>query len=190
MAGRFDATTLKATLRAYRALFPGEESAVTTTSSFLDAHAEPLARATLAGHVTGSAFAIDPAARTVLLIHHRKLDRWLQPGGHVDEGESPLEAARREVAEETGLCGLTLAPWHARHPGVPFDIDPHGIPANAAKGEPAHVHYDFRYAFVVAGTARLSLDGSEVLGARWLSFEEAASLLALRLATKLPLAVG
>ena len=190
MAGRFEATTLKAALRAYRALFPGEESAVATTASFLDAHAEPLSRSTQAGHVTGSAFVIDAAARTVLLIHHRKLDRWLQPGGHVDGGESPLEAARREVTEETGLVDLTPAPWHACHPGLPFDVDPHGIPANAAKGEPAHVHYDFRFAFLVDGTARLSLDGSEVLGARWASFDEAASLLAPRLATKLPLALG
>ena len=115
---------------------------------------------------------------------------WQSVTGSKDALDEPFElTARREVAEETGLLDLTLAPWHERHPGVPFDVDPHGIPANVAKGEPAHVHYDFRYAFLVDGAARLSLDGAEVLGARWTSFDEAASLLAPRLATKLPLAL-
>jgi len=96
-------------------------------------------RTTLAGHITASAWVTDPSDTRVVLMLHRKLARWLQPGGHAD-GDSDLErVARKEVREETGLDSLTLT-----SAGI-FDIDIHQIPAQAQI--PQHLHYDVRFAF-------------------------------------------
>src|SRR6187549_1386344 len=74
------------------------------------------------GHVTASLFILDPASRSLLLHHHRRLGRWLQMGGHVEAGEDPAAAALREGEEESGLSDLELLP------GI-FDVDVHLIPA-------------------------------------------------------------
>ena len=81
------------------------------------------------GHVTGSAFVVDAGTGRVLLHHHRRLDRWLQLGGH-DEGEhDPLQTALREAREESGLTDLTPLQTAI------LDIDVHEIPAG--RSEPA-----------------------------------------------------
>ncbi len=111
-------------------------------------------RSNLAGHITGSAWVLSPDGSSVLLIHHKKLDRWLQPGGHVDETDQTVaDTALREVMEECGLSNLTLAA------PVIFDVDVHEIPARGH--EPTHFHYDLRFAFRAA-----SMDG----GCRWRSW--------------------
>src|SRR5690606_18507583 len=96
----------------------GRLTAVLTT---LDA---PFSRNTFSpGHVTASAFVVSRAGDAVLLIHHGKLHRWMQPGGHIERDDRDIEhAARREVAEETGVA---LAP----EPAPIFDVDVHVIPA-------------------------------------------------------------
>jgi ADP-ribose pyrophosphatase YjhB (NUDIX family) len=92
------------------------------------------------GHFTASGFVLSPDLGSVLLVHHRRLDRWLQPGGHVDPtGERMVDAARREIAEETGVNRLGLA-----GDGI-FDVHVHEVPA--ARGEPRHRHYDVRFLF-------------------------------------------
>lgn len=99
------------------------------------------------GHFTASALVFDPALRSVVLTHHRKLDIWIQLGGHAD-GEADLAtAARREAEEESGLSDLRLASSEI------VDIDIHPIPAHGT--EPAHDHYDVRFAFVAAGSQAL-----------------------------------
>src|SRR5919106_547396 len=91
------------------------------------------------------------AGDRVLLLHHRKLGRWLQPGGHADPGESSGETvALREAREETGLAGLNLHPQAPR----PFDVDVHDIPARG--GEAAHQHLDLRYLVVAPAGAGLA----------------------------------
>lgn len=91
------------------------------------------------GHITGSAWVVDPTGRRVLLTHHRKLNLWLQLGGHAD-GDSDVSAvALREAKEESGI--EDLSPVGA---GI-LDVDIHPIPARP--GEPAHLHYDVRFAF-------------------------------------------
>ncbi|WP_414471911.1 NUDIX hydrolase [Microvirga sp. M2] len=122
-------------------------------------------RSTFPGHVTASAFILDPAGRRVLLIHHRSLGRWLQPGGHYEAPESLEEAALREAVEETGVRELALDPWHGAS-GLPIDIDSHLIPARPQKGEPEHWHHDIRYV-LRAQEGGLDPDPSEVHGAEW-----------------------
>ncbi|UVF18780.1 NUDIX domain-containing protein [Microvirga terrae] len=124
------------------------------------------ARGTWPGHVTTSAFILDPAGRRILLIHHRSLGRWLQPGGHYEPPDEPAMSALREAVEETGMGGLVIDPWHART-GLPIDIDSHRIPARPERNEPEHWHHDIRY--VVRATERDAVrpDLREVHGAAW-----------------------
>lgn len=132
----------------------------------LDGPVDPCARTSFApGHFTASAFVLSPAGDRILLVHHRKLERWLQPGGHIEPGDAdPATAARREVREETGLAGLELA-----QPGV-FDVDVHSIPALGS--EPAHKHFDLR---ILLRAEDEGLDaGDEVAAARWFGFDEVA----------------
>lgn len=93
----------------------------------------------LPGHMTGSAWIIDQTKQYALLVHHAKLNRWLQPGGHADGDENIIAVARKEAEEETGLTNLVLL-----HPL--FDIDIHPIPAR--KDFPQHDHYDIRCLFM------------------------------------------
>jgi 8-oxo-dGTP pyrophosphatase MutT (NUDIX family) len=97
---------------------------------------DPFRRERPEGHFTGSAWVVSADGERALLLHHRKLDIWVQPGGHAD-GDGDLAAvALREAEEETGLPGLRLE-------GGVFDLDRHEIPARGA--EPAHYHYDVRF---------------------------------------------
>jgi 8-oxo-dGTP pyrophosphatase MutT (NUDIX family) len=132
-------------------------------AAFVRAHPDCLIRSNLAGHLTGSAFVVDRERKRLLLIHHRALDRWLQPGGHAD-GDHDLErVARREVLEETGLGDLELLSPR------PFDLDIHPIPAKP--GVPGHLHYDVRFLFAAGGEARLQGDEREVRAAAWVPLD-------------------
>jgi len=121
------------------------------------------------GHFTASAFLLSPDRRDLLLIHHRKLGIWVQPGGHIDAEDADVESsARREVSEEVGLSDLDpLVGEHAI-----FDVDIHPIPAR--KLEPAHEHFDVRFAF--AATSREFTRSEEVADARWVPLGELATL--------------
>ena len=107
--------------------------------AFVAAHPDAFERTLAVGHVTASAWVVDPARTHALLAHHRKLGKWLQLGGHVD-GDADVRrgAALREAREESGLTSLRFAT-----DGI-YDLDVHAIPARP--GEPAHDHYDVRFA--------------------------------------------
>ncbi|MBL8512338.1 MAG: NUDIX hydrolase [Betaproteobacteria bacterium] len=123
-------------------------------------------RSTQEGHVTASAWVLNAQYTSALLLHHAKLDRWLQPGGHIDGTDiSPAHSALREAKEETGLNSLELAPMPL------WDVDVHAIPAN--KNEPAHLHYDLRY-LVISHDAAVTLS-HESLGFRWVSLQDLIS---------------
>lgn len=97
-------------------------------------------RATVEGHITGSAWILDHEHRRALLVLHKKLGFWLQPGGHADGEADVLAVAWREAREESGIEALEPLSREI------FDVDVHEIPAR--KADPAHFHFDVRYAFV------------------------------------------
>lgn len=114
------------------------------------------------GHFTASAFVLSPDRSDVLLIHHKKLGLWLQPGGHIETSDTTaLEAARREVLEEVGIADLELD-----HDGL-FDVDVHEIPAR--KDALAHEHFDVRFLF--RAKSRSFVASAEVLSAKWAPLE-------------------
>jgi 8-oxo-dGTP pyrophosphatase MutT (NUDIX family) len=139
--------------------------------AFVDRYPEPFDRRIPEGHLTGSAVVVSAAGDRVLLLHHRKLERWLQPGGHAEPGEHDGETvALREAREETGIDGLALHPSAPR----PLDVDVHLIPARG--DEPAHRHLDLRYLVVAPAEATLRRQAAEARALRWFTWEELAAL--------------
>ncbi len=165
---------MKSRHRALRSLlgahFPADERESDYLESLLalfELPGDPFARDHYTpGHFTASSFVVSPDAGSLLLIHHAKLGRWLQPGGHFEpEDEDVFAAAAREVREETGLADFALVA-----PGTVFDVDVHDIPAR--KGEPSHRHYDVRLLFRATSEAVEVGDG--VTGVRWVPLGEVA----------------
>ena len=131
---------------------------------------DPLSRAQPSAHFTASAFVVDEHGVQTCLVQHVKLERLLQPGGHVEPADLSLEAAAlREAREETAL-EVELHPTAPR----PFDVDIHEIPQRP--GEPAHFHLDVRY--LVVGR------GDPCAGAAWFAIGEAGDESVGRLAEK------
>lgn len=133
----------------------------------LDTTPDCFHRTAFPAHFTGSALVLSADGGTALLHHHRKLDRWLQFGGHCDGDEDVLRVAQREAHEESGIEGLIVA--SAR----PFDLDIHEIPAK--QGEPAHFHYDVRYVLIAPEAAQFTTS-EESHELRWFRPDEARSL--------------
>ncbi len=104
-------------------------------------------RSLLTGHVTASAWVLTPDYEQVALLHHRKLDRWLQPGGHADGDQNIYRVALKELEEETGITAVQLIGNSF------FDLDIHTIPAR--KEVPEHEHFDIRFAFVAQNPNQL-----------------------------------
>ncbi len=118
----------------------------------------------LPGHFTASAFVLSPSRDQLLLIRHKKLGLWLQPGGHIESTDRDvLSAAMREVREETGLSELVVE--------IPlFDLDVHQIPA--WQDTPAHLHHDVR---VLLSAQELAVEGADdAAEARWFPLQELA----------------
>ena len=113
------------------------------------------------GHVTASAWVVDPPRAHALLAHHRKLGKWLQLGGHVDGDPDVRAAAIREAREESGLKSLRFA-----SDGI-YDLDVHAIPARP--GEPAHEHFDVRFALEADPAEPLVIAGAESLALAWIA---------------------
>jgi 8-oxo-dGTP pyrophosphatase MutT (NUDIX family) len=132
--------------------------------SFLQNTTKPFHRETLEGHITGSAIVVDSTYQHILLLHHRKLDRWLQPGGHCDGNPDPLAVAMQEVKEETGLSTVISVNQTV------FDIDVHRIPLKGIV--PEHWHYDIRYLFVADPEEDFQHSEQEVIALQWFPLDQ------------------
>ena len=121
----------------------------------------PLSRSNQLGHITASGLLIKGGK--VLLIFHPYIKQWLQPGGHIDDGEFPIEAAIREVYEETGIL---CEPNEDRLD--PIDIDLHEIPANPKKGEGTHLHIDLLFILKVLKEEK----SHEDIQKAWIPFDQ------------------
>lgn len=123
---------------------------------FVSSTTDCCSRTTPMGHITASAWILSADRQSALLTHHKKLNRWLQLGGHVDDEDASIQAAAmREAREESGIDGLQLLS------AALFDVDVHPIQARA--NEPAHFHYDLRFLFQAAHDSVSVSDESHAL---------------------------
>ena len=150
-----------------------EASSLERMRSFLASSPDAFLRSHPPGHFTGSALVCDPQLSRVALTHHRKLDKWLQFGGHADGDENLARVALREAEEESGLPRLRYLDFEEAlgcpHHPVPFDLDIHEIPARA--NDPAHLHYDVRFLVLSEVQALQINEESHQLG--WFTLAEA-----------------
>ncbi len=154
-ASRAGDRALARSLVAGAALDPGAEELRARVLGLCDGPADPLDRASLPDHLTASAVVVAPG-RGALLLRHRKLGLWLQPGGHVDGDGNLLAAACREAEEETGIAGLM--------PVLPaIDVDVHDVPYPDGS---FHIHHDLRFLLLAPEGAEARIN-EESTGSRW-----------------------
>lgn len=118
-------------------------------------------------HFCASTFIIDVNTNKVLLVHHKDLNKWVQPGGHIENDETPEETAIREAYEETGLKVKLIGP---RFPRKDDFIRPLAIQKNTRK-EDNDLHIDFTYIAIPDGNQKLKIN-NESDNIRWFSREE------------------
>ena len=157
--------SLRALLLTYQPAGDLEAGCLLSMLALLDSPGDPLSRFHFdPGHFTASGFVVSPDGSSLLLVHHAKLGKWLQPGGHVEPGDSDLEsAARREVVEETGLEDAELI-------GL-LDLDVHRFPERV--DDPAHDHLDLRFAYLARSEEVIVGDGTTEV--RWFPLSDVAA---------------
>ena len=158
-----DRAGLLALLDRYQLRSPQESGAIDRIRCLLLERARCFDRDCFPGHITASAWIVSRDYRAVLLTHHRKLNRWLQLGGHTDGEADVLVAALREAEEESGLADFEPIPV-AAGPEI-LDIDIHLIPAWA--GEPAHEHPDIPFLLRVSAAQTIRRQESESKAIQW-----------------------
>lgn len=153
---------IRTTIAAYLDEHPGDKRDLGLVLGLIDDGNDLTSRKTLPGHVTAGAILVGPDGR-ILHILHNATQKWLLPGGHLEPSDNTLlQAAGRELAEETGIPPHVVTP----HGEIPLHIDTHPIDANPAKDEPTHHHFDFRFLFRT--TADIGeLQTEEVSDAAW-----------------------
>lgn len=143
---------------------PDQEQLRQVYLDHLSRHPDGMWKACGAGHLTASALVVDPERGRVLLTLHRKLQMWLQMGGHCEPEDGTLAAAAlREATEESGISGLTLLS------GGPVVLDRHAIPA------PCHWHLDVQYAALAPAGATAQIS-DESLDLHWFAYDEVAEV--------------
>ena len=149
-------------LADYRSRHPEEADVVDRFDGFVRDEPSCFDNDCWSGHVTVSSWLLDTTGNRALLTHHKKLDKWLQLGGHSDGDPDTLAVALREAQEESGLVVTALD-------SSILDLDIHQIPARG--DQPAHFHYDVRYLLQVSGTESFAVsDESHELA--WVAPEE------------------
>lgn len=166
---------LRAQLEAHEPREPREVRSLGRTLALLDWLPAPLDELADPTHVTASAIVVGGDDR-VLLHRHKRLGIWLQPGGHVDPGESCEDAALREVAEETGLQGRLVS-------DDPLHVDVH-------EGPRGHVHLDVRWLVQVAAGAAPAPAAGESQDVQWFTVPAALAVTDLAAANAIRAAVA
>ncbi len=126
------------------------------------------------GHLVASGFVYSKADKKFLVLFHKDMKMYLYPGGHIDDSdESVLTAAQRETMEETGISDFAV--YMPGGKTLPIDIDTHIVPYNKRLDLPEHLHFDFRYLFVVDSMSAVVTDEDEMGDYKWVELEELKS---------------
>ena len=154
-------------LNAHKPFDETENAMLQRIREFVNEEPQCFQRSLLIGHVTGSAWVINESGTRALLLHHAKLNRWLQPGGHCDGDANVLQVALREAQEESGLLSLQAVSSDI------FDVDVHWIPQRGAEQTfvPGHWHYDVRFLLRASENEPLQIN-HEAKAWRWVDLNE------------------
>lgn len=167
-----DREALIALLERYEKRYPEERETLDRIRALLSNREDAFERTCFEpGHITSSAWIVSRESGAALFTHHRKLDRWLQLGGHADGETDVLFAAMREAEEESGLAGFRALPLEGG-PEI-LDVDVHEIPARA--DEPAHEHHDIRFLLEVSEDQPIVRAKRESKEIRWFTPQEVAA---------------
>ncbi len=151
-------------LRKYSTGYSSEKSFIEETIAFVESNEDCFERSNTKGHINGSCFVLSPDSKKTLLTHHKKLNRWLQLGGHADGDSNIWDVSLKEALEESGIQDISLVMEDI------FDIDIHTIPANTTKGEGEHLHYDIR--FLLRAPTEEFVVSDESHNLKWVNSEE------------------
>lgn len=130
---------------------------------FIKEHPKCFERSCQLGHITASCFLLNYNETKALLMHHAKLDIWVQPGGHCDGDSGVLSVAIKEAQEESGIENIVALSNEI------YDIDIHLIPAN--KNEMAHYHYDVRFLLKVGSEDCQVVQNQESKSLKWFDID-------------------
>lgn len=124
------------------------------------------------GHLVAGGFIYSTTEKKFLVLYHNDLKMYLYPGGHIEKNDAnPLEAAKREIKEETNLENLTQLKLN-NNELIPLDIDTHIIPYNENNSLPEHIHFEFRYLFLIDNIENIVLDSKELTNYKWIDIDE------------------
>jgi len=153
-------------LKKYTVKYPSESSAF----QLLDIvkNEDCFSKSNNKGNFTGSAWVVSPDKRYVLMTHHRKLQMWLQLGGHADGNENLFLVALREAKEESGIESFICLDEDI------FDVDIHKIPSS--KNDKAHLHYDIRFLFEADPESSKIVVSDESYDVAWISIENVLNM--------------
>ncbi len=152
-------------IETYLSHYPHEADRVSKILKDFESGFDLWDRKNMRGHLTASTLIYNHHSEEFLMLHHKALNKWLAPGGHVDEGELPEQAALRECEEETGISKKPLSVEL-------IDIDIHDIPARPVKNEGEHAHYDFRYLLTYNEKVDVALDYNESNRFDWVTLNQ------------------
>ncbi len=161
-------------LNEYLKIFPKEIERQQELIKFLNNHKEEQITDwnNFDGHVVAGGFVYAKDEQKFLVLHHKDLNIFLYPGGHIDKDDrNPLDASIREINEETGLKNI-IEFTISNNELVPIDIDTHLIDYNRRLDLPEHYHFEFRYLYVIDKIENINVDSNESSEYRWISVEE------------------